>query len=105
MYENLHGEVPRGLVLDHLCREPQCVNPDHLEPVTSAENVMRGVGIGVVHASQTHCKRGHEFTAENTYRVPPHKGLPNGGRSCRTCSNMRDRGYRKVKREMKGILV
>jgi hypothetical protein len=36
------GPIPYGLDLDHLCRNPACVNPDHLEPVTRSENVKRG---------------------------------------------------------------
>lgn len=41
-YESHRGHIPAGLVLDHLCRIPACVNPDHLEPVTIAENSHRG---------------------------------------------------------------
>ncbi len=41
-YERAKGSVPGGLQLDHLCRNPSCVNPDHLEPVTNAENGRRG---------------------------------------------------------------
>ncbi len=41
-YEWLVGPIPAGLELDHLCRVPACVRPEHLEPVTHAENVRRG---------------------------------------------------------------
>jgi HNH endonuclease len=41
-WEVLHGPVPDGLELDHLCRNRHCVNPDHLEPVTRLENIARG---------------------------------------------------------------
>ena len=42
MYEQEVGPIPDGLVIDHLCRESRCIRPDHLEPVTDAENVRRG---------------------------------------------------------------
>lgn len=41
-YELLVGPIPDGLQLDHLCRVRACCNPDHLEPVTNRENVIRG---------------------------------------------------------------
>ncbi len=78
-YEHAVGPVPDGLQLDHLCRKRSCVNPAHLEPVTSAENTMRGESLQAVNAAKTHCKRGHEFTPENTYVTS------SGSRSCRVC--------------------
>ena len=77
-YELVRGSIPTGLDLDHLCRVRACVNPDHLEPVTRRENIMRGAGYTAEQARKTACKRGHEFTAENTYAW-------RGGRICRTC--------------------
>lgn len=41
-YEAFVGDIPAGLVIDHLCRNTSCVNPEHLEPVTNRENIKRG---------------------------------------------------------------
>lgn len=79
-YMLLVGPIPDGLELDHLCRVPLCVRPDHLEPVTHAEN-QRRMGI-----ARTHCIHGHPYTPENTYRAP------NGRRRCRACAHQRDQG-------------
>lgn len=46
VYEELTGAIDDSLVIDHLCREKLCVNPAHLEEVTSAENSRRGVHVG-----------------------------------------------------------
>lgn len=80
-YELFVGPVPDGLELDHLCRVRQCCNPEHLEPVTGAENKRRAG------AAQTHCSRGHEWTPETTYRNGP-KGE---NRGCLVCRRERDR--------------
>jgi HNH endonuclease len=66
-YELLIGPIPEGLQIDHLCRNPSCVNPAHLEPVTSRENLLRGVGEPARNAAKTHCPQGHEYSPENTY--------------------------------------
>jgi len=82
-YETFVGDVPPGLQLDHKCRTPACVNPEHLEPVTSAENTRRGSALArrrAVMAGQTHCKRGHEL--DPTY-VSARKGVRAG--KCATC--------------------
>jgi hypothetical protein len=96
-YEHHIGPIPAGLTLDHLCHTravdcpggPQClhrrcVNPQHLDPCTSAENTKRGRS-----ANKTHCRHGHEYSAENTGRDSE------GYRLCLTCRRMKDRRQRK----------
>jgi hypothetical protein len=78
-YEEHVGPIPEGMVIDHLCRECACVNPDHLEPVTIRENTLRGEGLSSVNSRKTHCLRGHAYDAANTYVDP------RGERACRTC--------------------
>lgn len=72
-YEYHVGPIPEGLVIDHLCRNRVCVNPEHLEPVTASENVRRGVSgerIKASAAARTHCRRGHEYTEDSIGRRP-----------------------------------
>jgi hypothetical protein len=79
-WEQVHGPVPTGMDIDHLCRRTLCVNPGHLELVTHRENVLRGQSFAAVNAAKTHCKRGHPFTAENIRRTT------DGGRQCLACA-------------------
>lgn len=88
-YEQAVGPIPDGLQIDHLCQNKLCVNPDHLEPVTARENMLRGDTLAAENAAKAHCKNGHEFTPENTYVTP---GTP--WRSCRTCRREIDRRRR-----------
>ena len=81
-YEQFVGPIPDGMQIDHLCRNRPCVRPSHLEPVTSRENTLRGEGIAARRAAQTHCKRGHEFTPENTR-------VDGTSRVCRACARLR----------------
>lgn len=85
-YETHVGPIPPGLEIDHLCRVRNCVNPEHLEPVTRRVNVQRGIGpalLGRLNANKTHCSNGHPFDAANTYL------RPTGGRSCKACQRAR----------------
>lgn len=83
-FELWEGPIPKGLHIDHLCRVPNCVNPAHMEPVTPAENCRRGY-----HATKTHCKHGHKYTADNLQRNKA------GIRMCKTCSRERARAWHK----------
>lgn len=80
----LKGPIPEGFHLDHLCRRPECVNPDHLEAVTPRENTLRGVGPSSVNATATECVNGHRLTQANVWLNPK-----TGARHCRPCMRRR----------------
>ena len=88
-YEYHVGPIPDGLQLDHLCRNRACVNPDHLEPVSQRENLLRGVGATAMNARKTHCPEGHRYAGPNLYVNPT-----TGSRLCRTCRREHDRKRR-----------
>lgn len=94
-YEELIGPIPDGLVLDHLCRNRACVNPAHLEPVSMRVNGLRGIGSSAQNARKTHCKRGHEFTPENTITIQGVYGLQ---RSCKECKHEAQRRYKQSRK-------
>lgn len=77
-YELVVGPIPDGLTLDHVCQVRACCNPAHLEPVTAEDNVRRAT------ARRDRCRRGHEFTPDNTI-------IRALGRECRTCRRERRR--------------
>lgn len=91
-YELLVGPIAQGMTLDHKCRTRLCVRPDHLEPVTNRENVLRGESVAAQRARQTHCVHGHELTEANTIRLP---SRPNQ-RLCRRCKYDRAARYRRA---------
>ena len=57
-YEAFVGPIPEGMDIDHLCRVRSCCNPDHLEPVTRRENLLRGDTLTAAHAAGKDC--GHD---------------------------------------------
>jgi len=88
-YILLVGPIPIGLELDHLCRVPSCVNPEHLEAVSHRENMHRGYNIGAVNAQKKCCLKGHIFDLFNT-RIKT-----TGHRECKACARDRRYTYRK----------
>lgn len=87
-WERDHGQIPYGLVIDHLCRNRACVNTEHMEPVTAIENTKRGTN-----ATKTECTRGHPLSGDNLMV------RPSGRRWCRECGRLRWRAYRNRKIE------
>lgn len=75
IYEYLIEPIPPGFDVDHLCRNPSCVNPEHLEAVTHRENLMRGNTAARRNAAKAACSEGHEYAV----RLDEH------GRSHRYC--------------------
>lgn len=79
------GPIADGMQLDHLCRNPNCVNPAHLEPVTPRVNVLRAASGAGDRAARTHCPAGHPYDAANTYLAKSNQ------RHCRECQLARKR--------------
>lgn len=96
-YELHVGPIPDGLVIDHLCRNKGCVRPEHLEAVTGAENVRRGLG-GILRVPKSHCRHGHEYTEANK-RMVNAGGYPSY--TCRTCESLRNDRRREARRAAK----
>jgi len=93
-WELVNGPIPAKLQLDHLCRVRNCVNPEHLEPITQRINILRGESFAAKKAAQTHCIHGHEFTPENLY-------LDRRGRKCKTCAKAHSRASNQRRRQLR----
>lgn len=77
-YRYFTGPIAPGLEIDHLCRNPRCVNPKHLEAVTHQENQRRGNSPFAINSRKTVCVRGHPLEGANLY-------TKRGGRECMAC--------------------
>lgn len=86
-YEAEYGPIPDGMVLDHLCRVRNCVRPEHLEPVTVAENTRRGRSANSLQVGDT-CQNGHLITDGLLYR------RPSGATECMECRRVGKRANR-----------
>lgn len=102
-YELHVSPVPQGLQVDHLCRNPECANPSHLEVVTPRENTLRSpITIASRKVAQSHCIHGHELSGLNL-RLRPGREAPR--RQCRQCDRDYQRRRRLLKRSVKSVLT
>lgn len=97
-YETWKGAIAEGLVVDHLCSNPPCCNPDHLEPVTQSENMQRS---NAKRGLPVTCKEGHVFAETGFYEFL-NTGKGRKQRLCKECHRQRTARYRQQKRDSSG---
>lgn len=90
----LDGWQYGDLVVDHMCRNRACVNPDHLRLVTQRVNATENaVGPAARNIVKTHCPKGHAYDESNTIRVLS-RGIPS--RQCRTCVSATNKAWKRA---------
>lgn len=96
LWEHLNGPMPEGLEPDHTCNNRGCCNPEHVEPVTHAENMRRAAErrrlegrktARLARPRPTHCPGGHKYTPENT-KISTQNAI-----QCRACNRIRCAAY------------
>ncbi len=85
-------KVPKGFERDHLCRNPACVHPKHIEPVTQKVNLLRGISIPAQNARKQMCKNGHDLQGTNLYIEVDSRGRRH--RRCRVCRQVTGQEFR-----------
>jgi HNH endonuclease len=101
VYEFFRGKISGELVLDHLCRNRACCNPDHLQLVTNKENILRGNGSPAQNSKKTHCPKGHPLSGDNLSFLSSKKQ-----RRCVQCHRDENLKYRLRKKEKElGITI
>lgn len=99
-YYFLVGEIPKGMTIDHLCRNRSCLNPRHLEVVPFHINARRGNCISSINRQKTHCIRGHKLSGKNLYI------RKSGHRRCYKCNKMyRTRAHLKMEVDHSNVHV
>lgn len=93
-YQSLVGPISEGLVVDHLCRNRGCVNPDHLEPVTQQENTLRSPLPTACTSKKKACAQGHLLSGDNVK-------ISRGQRVCVECARRRGREWARKSRALR----
>lgn len=89
VYEHLVGKIPNGMILDHVCRNRSCVNPQHLEIVSNKENILRGNGPTALNAKKKNCNKGHPLNGVNLV-------VRYSKRYCKECERKRNRQSKSI---------
>lgn len=96
------GKIPKNKVIDHICRNTSCVNPEHLRAVTWRENLLCGKTLAAENKNKTHCIKGHEFTTKNTKEYLSRGNL---ARSCKKCQTLKTAKYRQEARFLANLVI
>jgi hypothetical protein len=99
-YKHFIGEIPDGLIVDHTCVNPKCVNPAHFRLGTHRQNIIEwgSTNAAFINSQKTHCSVGHELTAENIYTGKNKYGKT---RVCKVCHKRRVKEYLQRKKNKK----
>jgi HNH endonuclease len=91
-WEEVHGPIPPGMEIHHVCALKLCVNPEHMALVTAKGHALVDARHGCqIQRRKTRCPQGHRYSEDNVYLI-------NGRRVCKICSRTRSREYQRKKR-------